>query len=141
MEDAPADARRATAPIKGRGAASRVPGRFEKTTATGEDDGWGSVYADAFDIDGEPAAPPRTRVREERARSTSSRSSAPDIGSSQSINPYRGCEHGCVYCFARPSHAYLDLSPGLDFETRLFAKSNAAERLRHEFARPGYVPS
>jgi hypothetical protein len=141
MEDAPVDARKATAPIKGRGAASRVAGRFEKTLATGEDDGWGSVYADAFDIDGGPKAPPRTSVREERARSIITRNQSPDIGFSQSINPYRGCEHGCVYCFARPSHAYLDLSPGLDFETRLYAKANAAERLRHELARPGYVPS
>ena len=141
MEDAPVDARKATAPIKGRGAASRVSGRFEKTVATGEDDGWGSVYADAFDIDGAPRAPPRTSVREERARTVITRNQSPDIGFSQSINPYRGCEHGCVYCFARPSHAYLDLSPGLDFETKLYAKANAAERLRHELARPGYVSS
>ena len=141
MEDAPADARTATAPIKGRGAASRVAGRFEKTTVRGEDDGWGSVYADAFDEDGEPRAPPRTRVTEERARSIISRNQSPDIGFSQSINPYRGCEHGCVYCFARPSLAYLDLSPGLDFETKLYAKTNAAERLREELARPGYVPA
>lgn len=141
MEDAPVDARKATAPIKGRGAASHVAGRFDKTVATGEDDGWGSVYDDAFDIDGAPKAPPRTSVREERARSIISRNQSPDIGFSQSINPYRGCEHGCVYCFARPSHAYLDLSPGLDFETKLYAKANAAERLRHELARPGYVPS
>jgi DNA repair photolyase len=77
-------------------------------------------------------------VTEEIARSVISRNDSPDIGFSQSVNPYRGCEHGCVYCFARPSHAYLDLSPGLDFETRLFAKTNAAERLRHELARPGY---
>src|SRR5690606_7722515 len=89
---------------------------------------------DAFDDDGEPRAPLRTEVREERARSLISRNQSPDIGFSQSINPYRGCEHGCVYCFARPSHAYLDLSPGLDFETKLFAKTNAAERLREELA-------
>jgi len=139
MEDA--DARTPQAPIKGRGAASRVAGRFEKTIAHGEDDGWGSVYADAFDVDGEPLGPPRTVVTEERARSIISRNQSPDVGFSQSINPYRGCEHGCVYCFARPSHAYLDLSPGLDFETRLFAKTNAAERLREELAKPGYVPS
>jgi DNA repair photolyase len=139
MEDAP-DARSPRAPVKGRGAASWVANRFEKTSARGEDDGWGSVYADAFDADGEPLAPPRTRVTEERARSIISRNQSPDIGFSQSINPYRGCEHGCVYCFARPSHAYLDLSPGLDFETRLYAKTNAVERLRHELARPGYVP-
>ena len=146
MEDAPVDARTAQAPvpaqrIKGRGAASRVSGRFEKTVAHGEDDGWGSVYADAFDDDGEPLAPPRTDVTEERARSIVSRNASPDVGFSQSVNPYRGCEHGCVYCFARPSHAYLDLSPGLDFETKLYAKTNAAERLRHELAKPGYVPA
>jgi DNA repair photolyase len=76
----------------------------------------------------------------ERARSIVSRNQSPDIGFSQSVNPYRGCEHGCVYCFARPSHAYLDLSPGLDFETRLFAKTNAPELLRKELARRGYVP-
>jgi DNA repair photolyase len=134
-----ADARAPQAPIKGRGAASRVAGRFEKTIAHGEDDGWGSVHGDAFDDDGEPLAPPRTTVAEERARSIISRNQSPDVGFSQSINPSRGCEHGCVYCFARPSHAYLDLSPGLDFETRLFAKSNAAERLREELAKPGYV--
>ena len=142
MEDAPVDARKAQAPIKGRGAASYVSGRYEKTVVHGEDDGWGSVYADAFDEQGEPLAPHLpTQVTEERARSIVSRNDSPDIGFSQSVNPYRGCEHGCVYCFARPSHAYLDLSPGLDFETRLYAKTNAAERLRHELARPGYVPA
>jgi len=136
------DARTAKAPIKGRGAASFVTGRFEKTVARGEDDGWGSVYADAFDEDGEPvAAALATTVTEERARSVISRNDSPDIGFDQSVNPYRGCEHGCVYCFARPSHAYLDLSPGLDFETKLFAKTNAAERLRAELAKPGYAPS
>ncbi|HET8818943.1 MAG TPA: PA0069 family radical SAM protein [Xanthomonadaceae bacterium] len=136
------DARKAEAPIKGRGSASRVPGRFEKTATVGADDGWGSVY-DAGVVPGEDATPPRleTRVVEERARSIISRNSSPDIGFDQSINPYRGCEHGCVYCFARPSHAYLDLSPGLDFETRLFAKTNAAERLRHALAKPGHVPT
>ena len=82
----------------------------------------------------------RTEVRAETARSIISRNRSPDIPFSQSINPYRGCEHGCSYCFARPSHAYLNLSPGLDFETRLFAKANAAELLRRELARPGYVP-
>ena len=110
------DARKAQAPRKGRGAASFVAG--EDATPPGLD----------------------THVTEERARSIVSRNSSPDVGFSQSINPYRGCEHGCVYCFARPSHAYLDLSPGLDFETKLYAKTNAAERLRHELAKPGYVP-
>jgi DNA repair photolyase len=83
----------------------------------------------------------RTDVTEERARSIVSRNRSPDIPFSQSLNPYRGCEHGCVYCFARPSHAYLDLSPGLDFETKLFAKTNAADVLRKEFERKGYAPS
>ena len=129
------DARKAQTPIKGRGAASYVDGRYAVTTAHGEDDGWGSVYEDLADT-----PHPATRVREERARSVITRNDSPDVGFSQSVNPYRGCEHGCVYCFARPSHAYLDLSPGLDFETRLFAKTNAAERLRHELAKPGYVP-
>jgi DNA repair photolyase len=144
-------------PLKGRGAASYVPGRYEKTAIEAEDDGWGSVYAgDAIDAqtsdeearDGikasaasaeTPAAPRlQTQVTEERARSIVSRNQSPDIPFSQSLNPYRGCEHGCVYCFARPSHAYLDLSPGLDFETKLYAKTNAAELLRKELARKGY---
>ena len=130
------DARKPTAPIKGRGAASQVTGRFEKTVTRGVDDGWGSVYADLAD-----APRPGTRVTEERARSIITRNDSPDVGFSQSVNPYRGCEHGCVYCFARPTHSYLDLSPGLDFETRLFAKTNAVERLREELAKPGYTPS
>ncbi|MEO6138786.1 MAG: PA0069 family radical SAM protein [Luteimonas sp.] len=136
------DARRAQAPIKGRGAASHVSGRFEKRIVHGEDDGWGSVYANARDDCTDTlAAHPGTQVTQERARSIISRNDSPDIGFSQSVNPYRGCEHGCVYCFARPSHAYLDLSPGLDFETKLYAKTNAAERLRLELAKPGYVSS
>lgn len=125
-------------PVKGRGAASYVRGRFEKTVAEAEDDGWGSVYA----VDeGETDAPPpklRTEVTVERARSIISRNQSPDLPFNQSLNPYRGCEHGCVYCFARPSHAYLDLSPGLDFETKLYAKTNAADMLRKEFARKAY---
>ncbi|QDH68689.1 PA0069 family radical SAM protein [Marilutibacter alkalisoli] len=131
------DARKAIAPsphrVKGRGAASYVDGRYAVTRVEGEDDGWGSLGAELAD---QPH--PATRVQEERARTIISRNDSPDIGFSQSVNPYRGCEHGCVYCFARPSHAYLDLSPGLDFETRLFAKGNAAERLRHELSKPGY---
>nr|HPO25751.1 radical SAM protein [Arenimonas sp.] len=111
------DTRKPLAPIKGRGSASWVAGRYEKTIAIGEDDGWGSAY----DKEGDPERL-RTTVSEERARSIISRNNSPDIGFSQSVNPYRGCEHGCVYCFARPSHAYLELSPGLDFETKLFAK-------------------
>ena len=130
------DVRKPQAPIKGRGAASHVPGRYAVTVTEGADDGWGSVYED---LDDAPRL--QTHVTEERARSIISRNDSPDIGFSQSVNPYRGCEHGCVYCFARPSHAYLDLSPGLDFETRLYAKTNAVEQLRHELGKRGYQPS
>ncbi|MGV8960082.1 MAG: PA0069 family radical SAM protein [Stenotrophomonas sp.] len=121
--------------IKGRGATGSMPGRFEVTTAEAVDDGWVQDESEEF------AAPRlRTQVREETARSIISRNRSPDVGFNQSVNPYRGCEHGCSYCFARPTHAYLNLSPGLDFETRLFAKTNAAELLRRELAKPGYVP-
>lgn len=131
----------ALGPLKGRGAASRVTGRFEQRSASREDDGWGSGH-DFTDASGEALEPgPATTVTVERARSIISRNQSPDVGFSQSVNPYRGCEHGCVYCFARPSHAYLDLSPGLDFETRLYAKTNAVELLRAELARPRYACS
>jgi DNA repair photolyase len=116
--------------IKGRGAASNRAGRFESTTAEAVDDGW--------EREVESAPRPATSVTEERARSIVSRNDSPDIPFEQSINPYRGCEHGCIYCYARPSHGYLNLSPGLDFETKLFAKTNAADLLRKELARPGY---
>jgi DNA repair photolyase len=117
---------------KSRGALSRPQGRFEREQRTPFDDGWTR--------DDEPPAALRTSVTEERARSIIQTNDSPDLPFDQSINPYRGCEHGCVYCYARPSHAYLELSPGLDFESRLFAKVNAVERLRAELARPGYVP-
>jgi DNA repair photolyase len=130
------DPRKRDAPIKGRGSASRPPSRFHTQLRVGEDDGWGSVYDTEYLPDR-----PATTVTEERARTIVSHNQSPDVGFSQSINPYRGCEHGCVYCFARPSHAYLDLSPGLDFETKLYAKTNAVERLRAELAKPGHVPS
>lgn len=121
--------------LKGRGTTAQPDNRFFSTRTEVADDGWSASFDDP---DGEPATHPQTRVTEERARSIISRNSSPDIPFSQSINPYRGCEHGCVYCFARPTHAYLDLSPGLDFETRLYAKTNAVERLRAELARPAY---
>jgi len=122
--------------IKGRGSRIHLPGRFETTTAEAMDDGW---YLDESE---EFAAPKlRTTVTEEAARSIITRNQSPDIPFAQSANPYRGCEHGCSYCFARPSHAYLNLSPGLDFETRLFAKTNAPDLLRRELAKPGYEPS
>ncbi len=116
--------------IKGRGTASNPEGRFESRQYQAEDDGWYHEPA--------PAARPDTQVTEERARRIISRNDSPDIPFEQSINPYRGCEHGCIYCYARPSHGYLNLSSGLDFETKLFAKINAAEQLCVELAKPGY---
>jgi DNA repair photolyase len=116
-----------------RGALSQIQGRFETEAREAFDDGW--TRAD------EPLEPLQTTVTLERARSIIARNDSPDVPFDQSINPYRGCEHGCVYCYARPSHSYLELSPGLDFETKLFAKTNAAELLRAELARPGYAVS
>ena len=116
--------------IKGRSALSNPAGRFVVTHAERVDDGW---YAEETP----PSA--ATQVEPEHARSIISYNDSPDIGFDASINPYRGCEHGCTYCYARPSHAYVGLSPGLDFETRLFYKVGAAELLRRELARPGYV--
>jgi len=115
---------------RGRGAPSNPDGRFEKHTRQDIDDGWGSADASA------PAI--RTTVTTESARHIISRNESPDIPFDQSINPYRGCEHGCVYCYARPSHSYLGLSAGLDFESRLFAKPEAPTLLRRELAAPGY---
>src|SRR6185312_5599048 len=117
--------------IKGRGAASNPEGRFETATLEDVDDGW--------EREAEAPPHPATTVTEERARSIVSRNDSPDIPFEQSINPYRGCEHGCIYCYARPSHGYLNLSPGLDFETRLRAKVNLAEVLRVQLAKRGYV--
>jgi DNA repair photolyase len=114
----------------GRGAASNPAGRFETTRAEVVDDGWGSLD--------EELPPFATIVRPEPARSIISRNKSPDISFDQSINPYRGCEHGCIYCYARPSHAYLNLSPGLDFETRLFYKQDAARLLEQELAAKSY---
>lgn len=114
---------------KGRGATRNIDNRYAPTRITTVDDGW-------HQDDDLPLL--RTTVTEQTCRSIISRNNSPDIPFSQSINPYAGCEHGCVYCYARPSHAYLELSPGLDFETRLFAKTNAAERLQLELSRPGY---
>jgi DNA repair photolyase len=118
-------------PPKGRGATINPEGRFESRARESVDDGWDTPPDEEL-----PKL--ETTVTEEFAKSIIARNESPDIGFSQSINPYRGCEHGCVYCYARPTHAYLNLSPGLDFETKLFAKVNAAELLREELARPGY---
>jgi DNA repair photolyase len=133
----PASGRPVSPPRKGRGATFNPENRFAERTREPVDDGWASP-ADASATDGTPTPPPKTTVRIQQARTIISRNDSPDIPFTQSINPYQGCEHGCIYCYARPSHAYLDLSPGLDFETRLFAKTNAAELLRRELARPGY---
>lgn len=122
--------RHPAAPIRGRGAVGNPQGRFERYVRETTDDGW-------FGPEGDPPARD-TRVETERARSVISRNASPDIPFTLSLNPYRGCEHGCVYCYARPNHAHLGLSPGLDFETRLVAKVNAAECLRAELAAPSY---
>ena len=121
---------------RGRGAALNLEGRFEEWSREAFADGWRDRLA--ADEDGGDAI--KTVVTEERAKSIITRNESPDIPFRYSLNPYRGCEHGCIYCFARPSHAYLGLSPGLDFETRLFAKTNAAELLRVELSRTGYEP-
>ena len=123
------------AALKGRGVAYREPHRFERVARDAFDDGWPTLEADAGD-----ARPPATELRFEDARSAITRNDSPDIGFTQGLNPYRGCEHGCIYCYARPSHSYLNLSPGLDFETRLIAKRNLAEVLRAELAHPRYRP-
>ncbi len=124
-------------PLHGRGAQSAtVPQRFGLKAREADGD-WLDAQGE---IDG-PGPKLRTTVTEERARSILSFNQSPDIPFDRSINAYRGCEHGCVYCYARPSHAYHDLSPGLDFETKLFAKPNAAQLLRETLAKPGYKPA
>ena len=115
---------------KGRGAASNRSGRYERYDHAAFDDGWGT-------IDEEPP-PLRTEVRPDASRTVITRNESPDLGFDRSINVYRGCEHGCVYCYARPTHAYLGLSPGQDFESRIFAKYQVASQLERELARPGY---
>lgn len=122
-------------PRKGRGAVDNLQGRYETALREAVDDGW-THEADDADL----PAPLRTQVFEERARSILTRNQSPDIPFSVSLNPYRGCEHGCIYCFARPTHSYLGLSPGLDFESRIYAKVNAAELLEREISRKRYVP-
>ena len=119
-------------PIRGRGARSNASGRFESDTVEAFDDGWTTD-------DAEPAQF-RTTVTAEQARVIISRNDSPDIGFSASINPYRGCEHGCIYCYARPAHAFMGLSPGLDFESKLFFKPDAAILLEAELRNPRYKP-
>jgi DNA repair photolyase len=115
--------------LKGRGALSNPPVRFESTAVEKTDDGWSEEEA---------ATSLPEIVLPDRAKSVITTNSSPDVGFEQSINPYRGCSHGCVYCFARPTHAYLGLSPGLDFETRLFYKDNAVQLLRAELSKRNY---
>jgi len=122
--------------LKGRGAATRLAHRFASEAREAFDDGWGTLEA------GLPESPPvpATQLIWEEARSAITRNDSPDIPFEQSLNPYRGCEHGCAYCYARPTHGYLNLSPGLDFETRIIAKRNIAAVLRRELAVRRYVP-
>nr|WP_316627455.1 PA0069 family radical SAM protein [uncultured Brevundimonas sp.] len=123
--------------LRRRGASSNPPGRFEAVRAAAVIDGWEASWRAA--IDDLPQA--RTTVTDEAARGVLTRNRSPDLPFDRSVNPYRGCEHGCVYCFARPSHAYMGLSPGLDFETRLFAKPDAPQRLRAALLKPSYAPA
>ncbi len=117
-------------PLHGRGTSGLPDNRYAAHTREWVDDGWGSRDA--------PPPPLRTELTIDRSRTVISYNDSPDVPFDRSINPYRGCEHGCVYCFARPTHAYLGLSPGLDFESRLFYKPDAAQQLRAELGRPGY---
>ncbi|CDL01276.1 conserved protein of unknown function [Magnetospirillum gryphiswaldense MSR-1 v2] len=119
--------------IPHRGVSGNPDGRFETHRRQAEDDGW--------DLADDPLPPLATTVQVDASRSILTRNQSPDIPFDRSINPYRGCEHGCVYCFARPGHSYLGLSPGLDFETRLFAKPDAAKLLERELRKKSYVPA
>src|SRR6187549_3818543 len=116
---------------RGRGSLSNASGRYEPIARIAFDDGWQSL---------EELPPFKTTVQADATRKVITRNDSPDISFDRSINPYRGCEHGCIYCFARPTHAYLGLSPGLDFETRLFVKEGAAQALERELSAPGYQP-
>jgi DNA repair photolyase len=116
---------------RGRGAQSNASGRYEPLARVAFDDGWQSL---------DDLPPFKTTVQTDATRKIITRNESPDIGFDRSINPYRGCEHGCVYCFARPTHAYLGLSPGLDFESKLFVKPDAGELLERELSSPNYQP-
>ncbi|WP_309092693.1 PA0069 family radical SAM protein [Phenylobacterium sp.] len=121
-----------TQQLRGRGARSNASGRYEAEVREAFDDGWTP--------EDDEAAPLRTTVAPEKAKVIISRNDSPDVGFSASINPYRGCEHGCIYCYARPAHAYMGLSPGLDFESKLFFKPEAARLLEAELSNPRYKP-
>ncbi|UCE30905.1 MAG: PA0069 family radical SAM protein [Burkholderiales bacterium] len=120
---------------RGRGALDNLPGRFERLVRESFDDGW---HGERSERGAEDGSQPLTILTREQARTVLTRNQSPDVFFDLSVNPYRGCEHGCAYCYARPTHSYLGLSPGLDFETRIFAKVNAAQRLREALAAPGY---
>jgi DNA repair photolyase len=128
-------------PRKGRGAVSNPTGRFEPAQCVQIDDGWPRQAGDEGEEDwGENGPPLRTTILRDATRSILNENDSPDIPFEQSVNPYRGCEHGCIYCYARPSHGYLGLSTGLDFETKILVKPDAARLLANELAKPGYVP-
>ncbi|MEP6605607.1 MAG: radical SAM protein, partial [Nitrosospira sp.] len=142
---------------KGRGAVSNMQGCYEVLAREAVDDGWPrgitepnteidatgdntDAHSRNTETEADSSLPLRTQVIEEWAKSILSRNQSPDVPFSVSLNPYRGCEHGCIYCFARPTHSYLGLSPGLDFESKIFAKVNAPQLLRRELAKASYVP-
>ncbi len=118
--------------VRGRGARTNASGRFESATREAFDDGWTSEDVEPVQL--------VTTVTPEKAKVIITRNDSPDVGFSASINPYRGCEHGCIYCYARPAHAYMGLSPGLDFESKLFFKPEAARLLERELSKPSYIP-
>src|SRR5271170_628525 len=119
---------------RGRGATTNPPVRFDARAAGPFDDGWETLTAEFGDL---PPLP--TTLIRDASRSAIAWNSSPDLGFDRAVNPYRGCEHGCIYCYARPSHAYLGYSPGLDFETKLLFKPDVAELLEKELRKPGYV--
>ena len=124
-------------PAKGRGTVWAIEHRYSQRTGESYDDGWGTLDQ----VASEERVGPETTVIDEHVKSILSKNDSPDLSFDLSINPYRGCEHGCIYCFARPTHSYLGMSPGLDFETRIIAKVNAAERLREALSARAYRPS
>ena len=136
MQTRPEPSTPAAQSLKGRGTVWAIEHRFAQQARESLDDGCGTLDQASQ----EEHLPPSTQIIEERVKSILSSNDSPDISFDLSINPYRGCEHGCVYCFARPTHSYLNMSPGLDFETRIIAKVNAAQRLREAFASRSYEP-
>ncbi len=134
LADAPPDGPIRAPARRGRGATFNPPVRFDRTAAEAFDDGWGTLSTEFAEL---PPLP--TTLTPDSSRSVIAWNSSPDIGFDRAVNPYRGCEHGCIYCYARPSHAYLGHSPGLDFETRLIFKPDVAELLEKELRKPGYV--